>query len=156
MSTILTLDFHTMFYSQEYLVGFCDDLFSNEFAAKTSEDYACPMNDFNLWLKEQANSTSPSNEYLSNCASATEIPVPQASFNACIIAWSKLVDERHVLARGGKVQILVNRFQSRVRYESPFDELNNEWNTIESWINNQTIVAPLGVNAMFFSSEDFW
>ena len=36
------------FLSQEYLVGFCDELIANEFATKTDEDYVCPINAFDL------------------------------------------------------------------------------------------------------------
>jgi hypothetical protein len=145
-----------MCVSQEYLVGFCDDFFSNEFAAKTSEEYVCPINAFDSWLKNQSASKSPSGAYLSSCVGASELPMPPESFDPCMIAWSQVANETLVLQRAGKVKILVNRFQSRVRYDSPFDDLNNEWNAIESWMTNQTVFAPPGVNGMFFSSEDFW
>lgn len=137
-------------------MGFCDELFAADFAAKTSDDYACPMNAFNSWLQEEAAAAPPSEAYVSSCDNVTSIPMPQENFNTCVIAWSKLVNETHVLQRDGRVRILVNRFQSRVRYDSPFDELNSEWNTIEAWMKNQSVVAPPGVKSMFFSSEDFW
>lgn len=139
-----------------YLAGFCDDLFANDFAAKTSDGYLCPMNAFDLWLQEESASGSPSDAYVSNCGSATKIPLPRENFDPCIIAWSQFVGEKNVLANGGKVRILLNRFQSRVRYDSPFDELINEWNTIESWMNDEVHEAPSGVNGMYFSSDDFW
>jgi len=142
--------------TQVYLMGFCDDFFGTEFAAKTSEDYDCPMNAFDAWLKEQSSSTSPTDAFLYNCAGATELPVPQKNFSPCVIAWSKLANETHLLQNGGKVKILVNLFQSRVRYDSPYDVLKGEWNAIESWMNNQSDIAPLGLRNMYFSSEDFW
>ena len=43
-----------------------------------------------------------------------------------------------------------------MRYDSPFDDLDSEWNNIESWMVNQTNTAPVGVNQMYFSSADFW
>lgn len=82
--------------------------------------------------------------------------MPQQIFDPCIIAWGKLVNETNVLQNDGKVRIIVNRFQSRVRYDSPFDDLNREWNAIESWMNAQRDVAPVTVRNMYFSSEDFW
>lgn len=93
---------------------------------------------------------------MANCTGATSLPVPRDSFDECIIAWSQLVEETFVLQRAGKVRILLNSFQSRVRYDSPYDELKEEWNTIEAWMTNQSVVAPLGVKGMYFSSEDFW
>jgi len=142
--------------SQIYLAGFCDDFFENDFAAKTSEDYACSINAFDAWLQEQSASASPSDAYLSNCAGASQLPIPQKNFDSCFIAWSKLVEETYIFQKDGKVKILVNRFQSRVRYDSPFAELDREWHVIESWMSDQVSVAPAGVSGMYFSSDDFW
>jgi len=66
------------------------------------------------------------------------------------------VRETFVLQDGGKVKIILNRFQSRVRYDSPFADLDREWNAIESWMNEQSAVAPVAVSNMYFSSDDFW
>mmetsp|Transcript_26915 Transcript_26915/g.48718 ORF Transcript_26915/g.48718 Transcript_26915/m.48718 type:complete len:140 (-) Transcript_26915:666-1085(-) len=93
---------------------------------------------------------------MANCTGATSLPVPRESFDKCIIAWSQLVEETFVLQRAGKVRILLNSFQSRVRYDSPYDKLTEEWNTIEAWMTNQSAAAPVGVKGMYFSSEDFW
>jgi hypothetical protein len=103
-----------------------------------------------------SNSSSPSKTYMASCTGATSLPIPRESFDECIIAWSQLIEETFVLQRAGKVRILLNSFQSRVRYDSPYDKLKEEWNTIEAWMTNQSAIAPVGVKGMYFSSEDFW
>jgi len=143
--------------AQEYMLGFCDRLFAEDFASKTFSDYECPMDKFNKWLQEQSSSTSPESIYTDNCAGVTEIPLPQEQFDDCIIAWSKSVLDTDVLSNDGRVQIILVRAQSLARYDSPYEFLEREWNKFEGWLKNERkTTAPEGVNGMYHSSEDFW
>jgi hypothetical protein len=139
-----------------YLSDFCGKLFAEEFASKVEPNYTCPINEFDLWLQEQSNSTQPDEAYVDNCAGATGIPVPKDSFHSCIIAWTQLVDETYILSHNGQVEIIFFPFASRVRYDDHYDDLDNEWNLIEDWMDNEMKQAPNGANRGYFSSEDFW
>jgi predicted RND superfamily exporter protein len=54
------------------------------------------------------------------------------------------------------VQIIFFPFASRVRYDSPYDDLDDEWNMIEDWMDAHASTAPAGVASFYFSSSDFW
>ena len=67
------------------------------------------------------------------------------------------MEEKTVLSRNGIVEVLYFPFQSRVRFDSPNEDLDDEWNLIESWIKaDQQDNAPEEVSGFFFSSHDFW
>jgi hypothetical protein len=120
------------------------------------DTYVCPFNKFEAWLVEQATSENPDAIYVDNCAGATAIPIPEENFNACIVAWTEKVGETKILSRNGEVQIIFFPFASRVRWNSPYDDLDDEWNMIEDWVNAQANTAPAGVANFYFSSSDFW
>jgi len=143
--------------AQNYMLDFCGRLFSTDFAKKTSVDYSCAMNAFDDWLKEQAALDNPTETYSSLCVGATSVPVREDSFDQCMIGWSKMVGESSVLAQDGKIKIMLVRAQSIARYDSPYDVLDDEWNKYEDWFNvERRDTAPVGVNQMYHSSEDFW
>lgn len=146
--------------AQLYLDSLCPSLFREDFADIPVEGYKCPFNSFGTWVQdqsEQAQNGTASDVYLENCANAKGIPIPPESFHSCMIAWSRLVGETSVLSNEGKVKIMFFPFLSRVRWDSPFNDLDEEWNLIESWMKRTNEDrAPAGVNKMFFSSMDFW
>jgi hypothetical protein len=142
--------------AQLYLLGFCDDLFDQEFAAKIDADYSCPLQKFDMWLKEQYNATAPDDIYVEHCSGATGIPVAQDQFHPCIVSWTREVGEMSILSRNDKVEIIFFPFNSRVRYDNQYDKLDDEWKLIEKWMEQENIQAPSGVSRAFFSSEDFW
>lgn len=146
--------------AQLYLDSLCPSLFREDFADIPVEGYKCPFNSFGTWVQdqsEQAQNGTASDVYLDNCANAKGIPIPPESFHSCMIAWSRLVGETSVLSNEGKVKIMFFPFLSRVRWDSPFNDLDEEWNLIESWMKRTNEDrAPAGVNKMFFSSMDFW
>jgi len=142
--------------AQIYLHDFCDKVFEQDFARRTSTDFECPMNRFDMWLQEQANYEDPSEAYASSCAGATGLPMETNSFHTCLIAWAKDYGETSILPRNGEVKIIHFDFSSRVQYKSPNKELEAEWNLIESWIQNESQNAPTEVSRFFFNSLDFW
>jgi hypothetical protein len=143
--------------SQVYLRDFCDRLFENDWAERTAVAFECPMNRFDIWLQEQSNSSAPDAIYVEKCGGAISLPVQQNDFDACIYAWGQQVIELSILAREGKVEVMFIPFRSRVRFDSPFDDLDREWKDIEIWMDSQVVNgAPEGVSEMFHTSEDFW
>ena len=78
------------------------------------------------------------------------------AFHSCLTAWSKLADEATVLSRDERVLVITFPFNSRVRYDSEYSRLDDEWHAIEEWSDAQNDDAPEGVNRSYFSSVDFW
>ena len=142
--------------AQRYLLSFCDDLFDQEFAAKIDADFSCPLQKFDVWLKEQSNATSPDDIYVDYCSGASRIPIAQDQFHPCIVSWTREVEDMTILSRNDKVEIIFFPFKSRVRYDNQYDELDDEWKLIEKWMDQENSQAPSGVSRAFFSSIDFW
>jgi len=111
---------------------------------------------FNAWLNDQSTSETPTEAYTQNCNGASAVPVPSDVFDPCMIAWSKLTNSRSVLSKQGSVKIMDIRAKSKVVYDSPFDELEAEWELYEAWMENERSVAPKGVNKMFNSDFAYW
>lgn len=144
--------------AQVFLRDFCNDMFEEEFAIPVEANFTCATQRFDDWLQEQSStSDEPDQAYTEHCNGAVGIPVPQADFDACIIAWSKQVEETTILTRDDdKVTILFVPFTSRVRYDDNYERLDEEWNLIEDWVQDYNRQAPAGVTLGYFSSFDFW
>ena len=142
--------------SQTYLLNFCDRFFAEDFAGYTEDGYVCGINSFDVWLKSESNSTNPSAPYIDHCEGATGLPMTVAAFNPCISAWASTASDITILVKDGVVKVIFIKFQQRIRFDSPYDQLNKEWNTIESWLTAERAAAPAGVNKMYHSSADFW
>jgi len=142
--------------AQEHILGFCDDMFSNEFASKPTSDYVCAFNRFDAWLKEESIKDDQAAIYQEHCGSAAGVPVAPENFDACIGAWAQSEGDTSILLYEGKVQIVFFTFVSTVRYDDPYDVLDDEWNEIEDWMGQKNADAPNGCNRAYFSSEDFW
>jgi len=142
--------------AQNYLRLFCDDLFAQDFASPVDDEYVCPMVGFEDWLGEQSVAETPEEGYIEHCGGASTLPIPQANFNPCMSHWASSAEETSVLSRNGVVKVITIPFSSRVRYDSFFDVLDDEWNLIEDWMNTENGQAPEGVENAYFSSYDFW
>lgn len=140
--------------AQMSLLEYCDDFFGQEFASKIRTDYECPMTRLSAWLADQAASETKESIYEEHCAEASGLPIPQANFDECAYAWSQeyLVDS--MLAKNKKITIITLPFSSRVRFDSPQDKLEDEWNLIESWMIQKK--GPASAGKAYFTSEDFW
>ena len=142
---------------QSYLLEFCDRYYEQDFAAKPREEYVCPMNAFNTWLQEQSAASEPSAVYTEHCNGASGLPMNAEDFDACIYNWGQETGDTRVLAREGKVSVIYFSFSSRVRFDSPFSALDDEWNLIQDWMeNDKAATAPNGAKGAFFTSEDYW
>ncbi len=144
--------------AQTYLLGFCDDLFDSDsdLVLPLYKDYECPINEFDTWLRNQTTLPTPDVAYTSNCAGASSLPVPQDQFHQCIIAWSKLTNNKNVLQKNGKVKILRARFMNSIDFLAPFSEMDKFWSSFEDYMENERNIAPEGVNKMFHTSGSFW
>lgn len=144
--------------AQIYLRDFCPRFFATEYASPIIEGEACPINRFDEWLQEQATAASPDQIYLDYCGGATGLPMSEENFDACVFHWGQREEEVKILARDGKVRVMYIQYSSRVRFDSPFDDLDREWNAIEAWFTNERTsgTAPRSVSGMFFTSEDYW
>jgi protein dispatched 1 len=142
--------------AQVYLLGFCDDLYSNDFTLRPSSNYTCPMQGFNSWLDGQSKSDSPNATYLAQCGAATGIPLVPEIFDSCIIAWSRQVKELTILSRSNKVVAMYVPFMSRHQFDVPYDILRDEWHRIEDFIVQKSSHAPSGVHKFFWSSFTYW
>jgi len=142
--------------SQIYLQAMCSRLFKNEFAGLLYTDYVCPINGFESWLNEQATSKFPDEEYEDNCRDASALPMPSDSFDACFIAWSKINRNIDVLAKNGKIQVLIVQATSTAHFTDAYSILKREWQNFEDWLDVERNKAPKGVNAMYHSSNTFW
>jgi hypothetical protein len=112
------------------------------------------MNSFDTWLNEQSTSDQPDEGYVEKCNGSAGVPVTPDNFNGCISYWAQSVGESSVLSWNGVVEIMILPWSSRVRYDSFYQVLRDEYNLIEDWMLLQN--APTGVNQAFFSSYDFW
>jgi hypothetical protein len=127
---------------QVYLRGFCDLFFANDFATTVRTGYMCPMERLEEWLIDQAASDTPEDIYAANCGGAAGLPIPEANFHACAHAWSQVYGVDTLLAKNGKIRIMTIRFSSRVRFESPQEVLNAEWDLMNDWMTAE--VGPEG------------
>ena len=129
----------------------CSRLFENDFALLKDEEYECAINSFDSWLQEQVTLSSPSTEYETSCDGASALPMSSDSFDACFIAWSKKVGNTDVLAKNGKIQVMIVQVKSEVYMSLPYDVMKKEWENFENWLDNEIEIAPRGVDAMYHS-----
>ena len=143
--------------AQTYLRDFCGRFFTQDFASKVDIDYECPINEFDTWLQVQANATESHQEYQDHCDNAFALPMDPEFFHDCVTGWTQATGMNELLTRNDVMKVMFVRFQQRVRFDSPFPDLDKEWNLIEVWMEHERQrVAPEGVNKMYHSSGDFW
>jgi len=94
--------------------------------------------------------------YEEYCEGATEMPLSPEVFNPCISAWAVEKGEESLLLRNGEVEVIFFFFQGRVRFDSPFQILDDEWNLIEEWLSQERAMAPKEASMMYQTSIDFW
>lgn len=142
--------------AQEYMLGFCEDMYDEEFASLPNPDFVCPINQFDAWLQTESNQTNPDYTWSNYCGGATGLPMDPDTFNTCIDAWAVKMKERSILSYKGKVQIIFVPFTSRIQYSSPKGRIQEEWDLIDAWMVEKNEEAPEPVSGAFFASQDFW
>lgn len=153
--------------SQVFLKRFCKEIFEqdleNRFASPITEGFECPMDKFEAWMQSEnqffldANENrKPSDAYMNNCGGFTSLPIAQYLFHRCATAYAREVSSRDFLQRNGEIEIIWFAFQSRISFDFSYSALDDEWNLIEDWVQEQSRAAPPGVKNMYASSADFW
>jgi len=143
--------------AQNYLLGFCDKLFAEDFARPKDPSVKCPINRFDDWLGEQADNDDLDNdEYLSSCNNADSLPMPEDDFGPCLVAWSKLYDERNFLSNNGELKIMQLSITLNIAWDAPYAEMDTFWSEFENWMSNEREIAPPGVKNMFNTAPAFW
>ena len=142
--------------SQIYLRDFCGRLFQEDFVKKPHAEYECAINQFESWLAYESSLDIVSEEYDTNCNGASKLPLPEDDFDNCIIAWSKLHENREVLQENSKVKIMTVDALATVGLRSPNSEINDEWNKFEDFFVEESNNAPEGVNKAFHVSVLWW
>ena len=145
--------------AQEYLKGFCQKFWDNDFVQNPDNDddkFKCPMNAFEDWLLEQDALPVEKKEilYTRNCDGASSIPMDQNYFHSCFTTWSKLeadeiYDNRYVLSQDGIIRIMWLEVSAAVRFTDPYMKIHREWEKYELWFRDETLIAPDGVNKAF-------
>jgi len=147
--------------AQEYLLNFCDRLFAEDFAFLAYEDYVCPINSFDSWLKEQSSlpEENQDEQYGMYCDGATSVPMDEKSFTNCFFSFGTtgLIDNSdRPIAKQGNLQIMRVTAYTDVNFKSPVQKTKKRWDDFEKFLENERRTAPDGVNQMFHSSETFW
>lgn len=137
------------------LLAFCDDLFEQDFASLTNENFECPIASFSNWLGSQK-SESEAAIYSQFCNGATELPMEQGAFHACFSAWTDLTGNDYVFSRNGVITVMYLPFHIRVGHSDHYRDLKSEFSLIDDWVRGRMSVAPEGVNQGFFIGGDFW
>jgi len=142
--------------AQQYLLEFCDKMFATyDFAKPTKNDYVCPMNRFDKWLKIQS-TNSTSSVFRDNCANATHIPMTDKDFHPCFSSWAEEEGVSSVFSRNGIVTIIYIPYLQDLYLYSSYAELDTQWHLTEKWIKAEQRNAPAGVNKFYFSSFEYW
>ncbi len=145
--------------SQEYLLNFCERLFNSGFAFEPYSEYKCPINSFNGWLETQSSADLQSQDiaYIENCSSADGLPMNPATFDACLIAWSKETVTNHVLADRGSFKILSIKTRSNINGGNAAQSvIGAELQKYEDWLQKDFESAPSSVNKAICTSSIFW
>jgi len=142
--------------AQEYLVGFCDKLFATGMAGPVNNEYQCPINKFDGWLRNQTSSSVQDQVYSTHCNSEDSLPMNDVDFVPCFVAWSKLTDENNVLNNQGVLKIMQIQYEMDIDGDSPFQVMDEFWNSFEEWMRSERENAPEGVNNMFQTARVFW
>lgn len=114
------------------------------------------MQAFDLWLREEHQSSNQTEAYSMNCQEADSIPMEMDSFDACLIEYSKIMTKSSgvsdVMHDDASVKILTMRGRSNTTVWSPYVEQAKEWQNIESWYQEEVANAPFGAK-FFYTSQ---
>jgi hypothetical protein len=134
---------------------FCDKFFEEDFARLPRENFVCPMNEFDQWLKDESLSDEPDPVYNDICGSPNGIPVSSDKFHVCMAEWALKAQNFDVLSRDGIVKYMRVPFRNEAVFVDPFEILEEQWAALEDWLSTSKEEAPEGVNEAFFTSLTF-
>jgi len=148
--------------AQKYLLNFCDKLLAQDFASLPRDDYVCPINSFDSWLKEQSSLAEGDQDeiYGMYCDGATSVPMDESAFTDCFYNFGSSglyidMSDRPILKQGN-LQVMRMKVYTDVNWKSPISETSGRWKDFEKFLEQEREIAPTGVNQMFHSSSAFW
>jgi len=141
--------------AQIYLRDFCSNIFIEDFAMLSKEDFVCPINKFDDWLKENAKSDEPDPLYSGACGSPNQIPVDSDKFHSCLSSWALLNQNFDIISRDGVVKYMRIPFRNPAVFTDPYDVLQEQKEAIDEWMTASNEDAPEGVNNAFFTGLTF-
>lgn len=141
--------------AQIYLRDFCEKFFSQDFAMLIQEDYVCPINKFDDWLKQNALSDEPDPSYIETCGSPNEIPVDSDKLHSCLSDWALTTHNYDIISRDEVVKFMTIPFRNPAVFTDPYDVLEEQKVAVDEWIAASNEDAPGGVNKAFFTGVTF-
>ena len=119
------------------------------------EDFVCPINEFDDWLKEKALSEEPDLVYDNICGSPNEIPVDSDKFHSCLSTWALMTQNFDVISRDGVIKYMKVSFRNPAVFTDPYDILQEQKEAISEWMTTSNEDAPEGVNKAFSTGLTF-
>lgn len=111
------------------------------------------MKGFDLWLQSNSQSANQTQEYRENCSQASSsVPVSPQVFDSCIIAYSEVTNNAHVITHDGTVVQTLSIHGLLRQSSSSLEEQGKEWARLNTWSEDQRRTAPPGGNKFFFAS----
>jgi len=138
--------------AQIYLRDFCENFFKEDFAMLLDDNFVCPINEFDDWLKTNSRLDEPHPIYSSTCGSPNKIPVDSEKFHSCLSDWALLNQNFDIIARGGVVKYMRIPFRNPAVFTDPYGVLEDQRAAIDEWMTTANEDAPEGVNKAFFTS----
>jgi len=141
--------------AQIYLRDFCDNFYAEDFARIPEDNFVCPINQFDDWLKNAASSDEPDPLYNNICGSPDGIPVASDKFHACLSAWALRAENYDILSMDGIVKFMRVRFSNPAVFSDPYGVLQEQKDAVDEWMAASNDEAPEGVNQAFFTGVTF-
>ena len=140
--------------AQIYLKGYCDDLFAQDFAEFDEDDYVCPINQFDEWLKNET-SVDSTDPLFMMCGSPDGLPVASDKFNDCLSAWALRNQNFDIISRDGVVKIMRIPFRNKAVFTDRMEVLQEQADAINEWLETSNEKAPEVVNNAYFTGLTF-
>lgn len=144
--------------AQIYLRDFCDKLFAEDFAREVDDDFVCPINQFDQWLKDFAEKGWGRGYpvYVSTCGKPPNgLPIDSDKFHDCINYWALSTQNFDIISRDGIVKYMRIPFRNKAIFTNPYDILQENMDAINDWMTASNEDAPEGVNSAFFAGITF-
>merc|ERR1719343_339948 len=125
--------------AQLYLRDFCDNLFEEDFAY-ANDEYVCPMNQLDQWLKNETLKFEAMPElvepaFTNVCGSPNGLPVAPDKFHACASVWAMKFQNFDLISRDGVVKYMRISFRNTAVFTDPYDVLQEQVDAINGYLD---------------------
>jgi len=141
--------------AQISLRNFCGNFYKEDFARVPTDNYICPINEFDQWLKDQSSSDEPDPLHDGVCGGAARLPVDSDKFHGCITAWAMKAENFNVISRDGVVKYMRVPFKNPAIFTDPYAILEGERESIQGWLTTTNKEAPDGINKAYMTGITF-